>query len=215
MLWHDGIDWECCGATSDSSGRVVVSFIEVRCRIWCSFTLLSRFSGFLTKIVFARLRGSRRGQGSFFSFKHRQRRSSVSASFRNSDIWVFRCRGSAVVHATAQYFHCASSMGCCASKGAPEFTFGKKAEPPASAPHINLKQRRRNSVHQLTSNEKVAVQTIWDTYRTSIRMSSGQATSDDDDGTAEYEMKNKKKVMKKDGLRKILPEIDEAFFNYL
>jgi hypothetical protein len=134
---------------------------------------------------------------------------------RSSDIWVFRSRGSAVVHATAQYFRCASSMGCCASKGAPEFTFGKKAEPPASAPHINLKQRRRNSVHQLTSNEKVAVQTIWDTYRTSIRMSSGQATSDDDDGTAEYEMKNKKKVMKKDGLRKILPEIDEAFFNYL
>lgn len=90
MLWHDGIDWECCGATSDSNarGRVVVSFIEVRCRIWCSFTLLSRFSGFLTKIVFARLRGSRRGHDCFFSFKHRQRR---SFSFCKFGVRIFGC----------------------------------------------------------------------------------------------------------------------------
>ena len=107
-------------------------------------------------------------------------------------------------------------MGCGGSKG-PEFTFGNRAAaaPTAAAPHINLTKRRRNSVHQLTSNEKVAVQTIWDTYRRSTRMSTGHAAADDDDGTAEYEVKNKKKVMKKDGLRKILPDIDEAFFNYL
>ena len=35
---------------------------------------------------------------------------------------------------------------------------------------------------------------------------------DGDDDVSEYVLKNKKKVMKKDGLRRILPEVDDAFF---
>ena len=113
--------------------------------------------------------------------------------------------------------HCLALIckGCAGSKE-PEFKPARTAPKEIDNPHINFTRRRKNSIHQLNLDEKQAVTQIFDDYRRQTRVSQGQPGDDGGafDG-AEYESQNGHKLMKKEGLRKVLPDVDDQFFEFL
>lgn len=109
-----------------------------------------------------------------------------------------------------------SHMGC--SSSAPK----APPPPPVETPHHRLQKRRKNSIHQLDTTEKEAVTKMFDEYRkTAARVSEADgATGGFKELTGPSERHSnagpqKHKLMKKEGLRKILPSIDEKVFDFM
>lgn len=105
-------------------------------------------------------------------------------------------------------------MGCSSSSPAPNIT----PKPAAETPHVRLAKRRKNSIHMLEAQEKQALNSMFLEYRKTIRESKSAGDSMIEMSTSvrgSFRGQGTHKLMKKDGLRKILPNVDDKIFELI